>query len=526
MCWNEFLNTNRIRKSQVDDRRTDLSGSTDNRNPFESDFGRVIFSSACRRLHDKTQVFPLTSDDNIHSRLTHSLEVMNIGLSFGIYLCGNEKFKETTGLTSEDILRKISPILKTACLVHDIGNPPFGHFGEEVIQEYFKNLFFSLMDKTNPESEQSKHIYKGICDTVYCKDNEDIQKKCVEKQITELSDFLSNPQLKYDYTQFDGNAEGFRILTKLQYLGDLEGLNLTFATLASILKYPNYNEGNKEDGNIGNHKHGAFFIEKEALDKVMNGCGLKTEKGFIRHPLVFLMEAADSICYLIMDIEDANQKQWLTLDKLKYYINKDENISLDIKNKLMQNTQTTSGNNNYSKKEWVSFRTTLLSHLMEVATNNFVEKLGDIVRGEYNNELIEDNDGVAKLLKYITREYILSNREITSLEITGEAVISGILNAYIKYFFHTNKDFRDRGKSLISRSIFMTILHEHKEAYHDDSYFVQKYGNYQSIEKLYKNFDVADFTVEERFRLIRDFIACMTDKFALNHIRKLNGQKI
>lgn len=84
----------------------------------------------------------------------------------------------------------------------------------------------------------------------------------MEKQITELSDFLSNPQLKYDYTQFDGNAEGFRILTKLQYLGDLEGLNLTFATLASILKYPNYNEGNKEDGNIGNHKHGAFLQKK------------------------------------------------------------------------------------------------------------------------------------------------------------------------------------------------------------------------------------------------------------------------
>ena len=258
----------------------------------------------------------------------------------------------------------------------------------------------------------------------------------------------------------------------------------------------------------------------------MNGCKLKTEKGFIRHPLVFLMEAADSICYLIMDIEDANQKQWLTLDKLKYYIDEDKNISSEIKDKLMKNTRTTSGNNNYSKKEWVSFRTTLLSHLMEVATNNFVENLDDIVRGEYNNELIEDNDGVAKLLKEITREYILSNREITSLEITGEAVISGILNAYIKYFFHTNKDFRNRGKSLISRSIFMTILHEHKEAYHDDSYFVQKYGNYQSIEELYKYFDVADFTVEERFRLIRDFIACMTDKFALNHIRKLNGQKI
>ena len=148
------------------------------------------------------------------------------------------------------------------------------------------------------------------------------------------------------------------------------------------------------------------------------------------------------------------------------------------------------------------------------------------MQGQYNNELIEDNDGVAKLLKYITRKYILSNREITSLEITGEAVITGILNAYIKYFFHTNKDFRDRGKSLISRSIFMTVLHEHKVAYSDDSYFNKKYKDYQSIESLYDVFDVADFTVEERFRLIRDFIACMTDKFALNHIRKLNGQKI
>ena len=526
MCWNEFLNTDRVRKSQVDDSRIALSGHTDNRNPFESDFGRVIFSSACRRLHDKTQVFPLTTDDNIHSRLTHSLEVMNIGLSFGIYLSGNEKFKKAIGITSEDVLRKISPILKTACLVHDIGNPPFGHFGEKVIQEYFKNLFFSLESEDNSGNELSKHIYKGICETVYFKHDEGVQKKCVETQKFALREFLSNSLLKYDYTQFDGNAEGFRILTRLQYLGDLEGLNLTFATLASVLKYPNYKGENKEDENIVNHKHGVFFTEKETLDKVMNGCKLKTEKGFIRHPLVFLMEAADSICYLIMDIEDANQKQLLTLDKLKYYINKDENILPDIKAKLVQNTKKTSGDNNYSKKEWISFRTTLLSHLMQVATNNFVENLGDIVRGKYNNELIEDNDGVAKLLNDISCEYIFSNREITSLEITGDAVISGILNAYIKYFFHTNKDFRNRGKSLISKSIFMTILHEHKEACHNDSYFIQKYGEYQSIEELYKYFDVADFTVEERFRLIRDFIACMTDKFALNHIRKLNGQKI
>ena len=176
MCWNIFLNANRIRTSQVDDKRDDLSGNTDNRNPFESDFGRVIFSSACRRLHDKTQVFPLTSDDNIHSRLTHSLEVMNIGLSFGIYLSGNEKFKKITKLTSEDILRRISPILKTACLVHDIGNPPFGHFGEEVIQEYFKTLLLYLEKELNngTGNELSKYICKGIKETNYIGKEEDL----------------------------------------------------------------------------------------------------------------------------------------------------------------------------------------------------------------------------------------------------------------------------------------------------------------------------------------------------------------
>ena len=165
MNWKELLNVNRIRKSQVDGKRKELSNNTDNRNPFESDFGRVIFSSASRRLHDKTQVFPLTTNDNIHSRLTHSLEVMNIGLSFSIYLCDNEEFKQKTGLDEIQILREISPILKTACLVHDIGNPPFGHFGEEIIQDYFKNLIDELKKiiiETKKEMERLKNIYGSL----------------------------------------------------------------------------------------------------------------------------------------------------------------------------------------------------------------------------------------------------------------------------------------------------------------------------------------------------------------------------
>lgn len=145
MKWSEhnFLNAQRKRASDADKIRQEKP-SGDPRNPFESDFGRVIFSPACRRLHDKTQVFPMTTDDNIHSRLTHSMEVMNIGLSFAINLCENKSFQDKTELSNYEIIRKISPILKTSCLVHDIGNPPFGHFGEEVIQDYFAQLLSGL----------------------------------------------------------------------------------------------------------------------------------------------------------------------------------------------------------------------------------------------------------------------------------------------------------------------------------------------------------------------------------------------
>lgn len=537
MVWNRFLNDKRLRLSQVDDNRLKISNDTDSRNPFESDFGRVIFSSACRRLHDKTQVFPLTTDDNIHSRLTHSLEVMNIGLSFAIYLCGNKEFKKKTNLDTEDILRKISPILKTSCLVHDIGNPPFGHFGEEVIQNYFEQLINDLKKDSNKlqtANYLSQYIINNIKNIDYIDKKEKINNEEIsnirERRRTkiwnEFEAFLSS-DFVLDYTQFDGNAEGFRVLTKLQYLGDLYGLNLTYATLASTLKYPNYKPANKDSSQIGQHKHGVFITEKDVLSKIAKDSGLEYEEDiFKRHPLSFLMEAADSICYYVMDIEDANQKQWVSLVDLREEIANNENISDDVKQKLTNNTNLTKGENLLEKKEWVSYRTTLLTHLMEVATKNFVNNLQEIENGTYNKELIEDNDGVYKVLSQISKTKILPKREITSLELTGEAVISGILDAYIKLFFHTSKTFRDRGKSLISRSIFMTVLHEHREKFKDDEDFSVKYLNKDNIDELYRNFDVADFTVEERFRLIRDFVACMTDKFALEHFQKLSGQKI
>lgn len=134
MNWEKLLNNNRLRSSR-------RNHPEDARNDFESDFGRIIFSPALRRMHDKTQVFPLTTDDNIHSRLTHSMEVMSIGYSLGVKLCEHQSFRERLNKSDYEIFREIPILLKNSCLIHDIGNPPFGHFGEDIIINYFKHFF-------------------------------------------------------------------------------------------------------------------------------------------------------------------------------------------------------------------------------------------------------------------------------------------------------------------------------------------------------------------------------------------------
>lgn len=505
MSWDKLLNDNRLRSSNADSNRKDMSDKLDVRNPFESDFGRVVFSSASRRLHDKTQVFPLTTDDNIHSRLTHSMEVMNIGLSFAIYLSECHDFVDSTGLDSWDIMRKVNPILKTTCLVHDIGNPPFGHFGEEVYQDYFKRLFEDLsliLNKKTTNAELAYSILSSLSDE---------QKK-------DLQEFLEDEEYKADYIHFDGNAEGLRVLSKLQYLGDLYGLNLTFGTLAASLKYPNSGLPTKET--IANHKHGIFRTEMEAVARVADNCGLVNIDGtYKRHPLAFLMEAADSICYYVMDIEDAISKGWFDSSYVFKEIIESDLIAEDVKGKLSANKQNNGGDNASIMKDWVMLRTTLLSYLMEIATKNFIKHLPEIENGTYNEELVEDGDFVYKVLKLIAQKKILNNRDVVSLEVTGRAVITGLFDNLLIMLFHENERVRKRVKVLISNSIYMTILHEHLQSQNS-----QVSGN--DVCEIYKEHDPKDFSAEERFRLVRDYVACMTDKFALAQYQKISGQKI
>jgi dGTPase len=236
------------------------------RTDFQRDFDRVVFSSAFRRLHDKTQVFPLPENDLVHSRLTHSLEVSCVGRSLGT-MVGAVLVQRHPALTEGDLsARSFGDIVAAACLAHDIGNPPFGHAGEDAIGSWFK---------AHPETTAALA-----------------------------------PRERSDLEHFEGNAQGFRILTRLQ-IPKNPGLQLTLATLAAFTKYPRESGPRPTAGGVAAKKHGFFQTERDLFAAVATGTGLApldTGEGgpaaWARHPLAYLVEAADDVCYCILDIED------------------------------------------------------------------------------------------------------------------------------------------------------------------------------------------------------------------------------
>lgn len=506
----DILSDTRLRPnpSANDERRRRGDMGKDSRTSIESDLGRAIFSPAARRLHDKTQVFPLTTDDNIHSRLTHSLEVMNLAHSFALFLSRCKAFCDKIDRNVDDImlLRDLEAVLSTICITHDIGNPPFGHFGESSIQQYFMNLFNYM------ESDLTRYDNHDTCQSTILLH---LQKE--NNGLLKVRDFLSHKEVLRDYTEFDGNAEGFRVLTKLQYLNDLYGMNLTSASLASYLKYPNCGPLDDGDGiNIAKHKHGVFTTEKERMEAAMKNCGISKEdlNSFHRHPLSFLMEAADSICYLCMDIEDAFSKGWINYNSLVNAIDAEKNPKW--KN-IISNVNKQLPKDAPDERKIVQLRSEIMSYFLNVACENFEKNIDAIFEGKYNEELIKaDEYKIAKSLGKFCVQEIFSKREIQSLEITGNAVIKGIMDTYVDLLFHPNKNFRDRGKNLISKGILMTVLQEHYETTGEEK---KAYDNVDA-------FDVSELTIEERFRIIRDYVAGMTDNFALSHYQKLSGQKI
>lgn len=482
LSWEKLLSTVRLNGTS--------GAGKDIRNAFESDYGRVIFSPAIRRMHDKTQVFPLSDDDNIHTRLTHSQEVMSIGYTFGLKLINEifdtnnsditekdfESLKNSNECLRSTLLRTIPVILQTVCLFHDIGNTPFGHFGEDTICNYF-GTFFKENDENNINTEISK------------------------KQVL-------------DFTEYDGNAQGLRVLTKLQILDNIYGLNLTSAVLGTYLKYPN-KENKKRNKEIVNNKHGVFFSEYDHFDEIIKNCGLKIEDKIVRHPLCFLMEAADTIAYRIMDVEDGFNKKIYKTDVIFEYVLKNIPPTDELYSSLNVLRNDTFIN---ERVKMVRLRIKLIDYLVKTAFDIFIKNYVDIMNGQYQKELLEDDKWEVEFkLGSICKEYIYNSDEVNLMEVTGNSVIVGLLNFYIEALIIKSNCLEKKAFNMISKSfIYTSILDYNPSLQKQKSIDIYKF-NFKDFENLDNYF---------KLRVIVDFISGMTDLYALKHYQLINGLRL
>ncbi len=431
------------------------------RTDYQRDFDRLIFSSAFRRLQDKTQIFPLPGSTFVHNRLTHSLEVASVGRSLG-KLIGNELINR--GLidsnNQEFYKYELQNVIASACLAHDIGNPSFGHSGEKAISNYFI----------------------------------DHEKFIIENK--ELKEFFSGNEWK-DLVNFEGNANSFRILTN-QFNGkSLGGYRLTFTTLASILKYPC--ESTATDASNTHTKKFSFFqSEKELGKEVLSSLNIdKVNQGplvFKRHPFVYLTEAADDICYRIVDFEDAQRLHIIPHGQVsEIFINLIKNIGR-VEDNIDKIYKVYKGISD--KNEQISFlRAKCINTLTLESTDLFMDNVGSIINGEYNNGLLDDmanKNPYLMEIESISIDEIYNHDTVVELEIAGYKIMSDLLSLFVPAVLKNNKEHKDKKVLRLLPRQFQT---ERKENY----------------------FKVLS---------VLDYLSGMTDPYAVELYRKLFGIEI
>ncbi|MCF4100403.1 dNTP triphosphohydrolase [Gillisia sp. M10.2A] len=357
---------------------------------FEVDYDRIIFSSAFRSLQDKTQVIPLSKTDFVHTRLTHSLEVSVVGRSLG-RLAGQKILEKHPHLKTIHgyQMNDFGAIVAAAALAHDIGNPPFGHSGEKAIGEYFS-------------------IGNG---------------KRFKEQLT--------PAQYQDLIKFEGNANGFKILTENRP-GISGGLRLSFATLGAFMKYPKESLPHKPTRNIGDKKFGFFQNEKDIFEDIAAELGLKQVRSgdhiaYSRHPLAFLVEAADDICYTIIDFEDG-----INLGLIN------EEYALEYLIKLVKNSINTAKYNSLTNTaDRLSYlRALAINTLITEAVELFLHNEEAILAGEFHESLFDKSSYEAQIkdIIKISVERIYQSEEVIDKEIAGYKMLSHLLDTYTHAF--------------------------------------------------------------------------------------------
>jgi dGTPase len=461
MQWTDFLEP-----------RTAEGRVTSGRTEFERDQDRVIFSSPFRRLNDKTQVLPIPEHYFVHNRMTHSIETSCVGRSLG-HVVGQSVLEDMDPDWSSESSRELGSLVQAACLAHDIGNPPFGHSGEDAISSFF---------------QRRGELLSGLGDAE-----------------------------RRDFTAFEGNAQGFRIISSLS-----PGLRLTSNTLAAFTKYPKESvvEGGyarpEDEKRRDQKKYGAFQSERAILEGLMAATGLPrlSERGlaFARHPFAFLVEAADDVCYLIIDLEDAVRLDIIGLREVEDALVDIIGANPDSRSRSSQ-SEAPSGAagaasgaaggsaNGSAASALLGDGNDRVAHLRARAINSLIfqcaavfgERLAAIAAGEYQSSLTAEIPSAAALrsIQKVSEERLYRYKPVLEIEAAGFEVLGGILDMITEAAFH-ERDARARARL--------------------DLFPELRLG--------------PGLSRYEALRRITDYVSGMTDSFALSTYRKLRGVEL
>jgi len=443
MNWDQLLSLKRF----GDTEKRHRNDQDETRLGFEVDYDRIIFSDSFRSLQDKTQVVPLSKTDFVHTRLTHSLEVSVVARSLG-RIVGAEVLKNHPELVEKGYrMNDFGAIVASAALAHDIGNPPFGHSGEKAIGDYFK--------RGNGKQFQSQLTKKEWQDII----------------------------------DFEGNANGFRILTRSRQ-GNDGGLRLSYATLGSFIKYPKESLPKRPSEHIADKKFGVFQSELDSFKNLAAELGLlssgkKGDVAFKRHPLAYLVEAADDICYTVIDFEDG-----INLGLIE------EEFALEYLIKLVKNNINSKKyySLNFKKDRLSYLRALAIGTLINEAATVFLKNETEILNGDYNISLLDKCAYEAQIndILKISVEKIYRSHEVIEKEVVGYSIIAKLLDVFL---IASNNSYE--GSMSNYDKLILNMLPEHLRE--------------------------PQLTLYDRIMSVCTYVASLTDGAALQLFNKLNG---
>ena len=457
LSWEQLLNSERRKPNKP--QQAEKSKPIDARTEIERDYDRILFSTPVRRLADKTQVFPLERNDSVRTRLTHSYEVSNLARSLGVTLAFDDKIITDETLKSE---RNLPAILAAIGFAHDLGNPPFGHQGEHAIQTWFEDSLDVLEDD----------------------------------QLTEA--------MKQEFRKFEGNAQTLRLLTRLQLINDDYGLNLTYSTLAALMKYPTASDKiNKDD--VARKKYGYFQSEKGIVEEIWKKTGLSEG---VRHPLAYVMEACDDIAYTVLDAEDSVKKGLVSFSDLMSYLKHHGNGDDVVKEVV---TLACERHKNYRDETGLSpaelndismqrFRVDAIGAMIRDVRDTYKNQEDNIMAGDLKSDLlaVSRSSKLCELLRKFDKNHAYIHRSVLEVELTGYNTIRGLMD-FLWEAIHQRKEPENLGAHRLTpfaAYAYNRISENYRRIFENDS---------NPLPVRYKE-----------LQLLTDMISGMTDSFALS----------